>query len=57
MISLAGMNPVTFLTTEDPLLAETMAAVAQRRLELAADERQDLAVRTGNALAEALSGG
>lgn len=45
MISLAGMNPLRFLFEEDHFVRSVMQTVAGRRVQIAADERQDLAER------------
>jgi len=46
-----------YLTSTEPLEVGMMAAVARRRLELAAEEREDLAIRIANNVSRAIFGG
>jgi hypothetical protein len=45
MIAMAGMNPMRFLFEEDQFIRSVMQAVADRRISIAEDERQDQAER------------
>lgn len=55
-IAMAGMNPVVWMTTSDNLLRGLMERIANRRNELAANERQDLAGRIINLLGKSIKG-
>jgi len=54
MIGMAGMNPSTWLRSDDQFLRGLMEIIAQRRVKIAADEREDLAVRIISTLAKAM---
>jgi hypothetical protein len=53
---MAGMNPMRWLEETDPLRRAAMTAVAQRRVDIAADERQDLAERIIDVLGKSMKG-
>lgn len=50
MISLAGMDPLRFLNTEDPLEADVMMSIAKRRLEMRNRLASQDAIRIANAV-------
>lgn len=52
----AGLDVTTFLRTTDLLELATMQAVADRVIELQAEDREDLAVRIRKHIAEMLDG-
>lgn len=53
-MAMAGLNPMQWLTSKDPFVREVMRSVAQRRADIAADEREDLAERIIGALSRAM---
>lgn len=53
-MALAGLNPMRWLNSSDPFERAAMQAVAQRRADIASEERQDLAERIINALSKAM---
>jgi len=50
------MNPVTWFTTEDLFLSKWMERVAERRIELADEERADQAAKIANAVGKVFGG-
>jgi len=54
MVAMAGMNAIGFLRETDPFERALIQAVAQRRIAIAEEERQDLAERIINVLAKSL---
>lgn len=57
LVALAGMDPMRFLSTTDPFEANVMLAIAERRVEVDGDIREDQAVRTISTLGKAFGGG
>lgn len=53
-MAMAGLNPMQWLTSKDPFVREVMRSVAQRRADIAADEREDLAERIIAALGRSM---
>lgn len=56
MIAMAGMNPMRYLMGTDSFERAVMVAIADRRNNLANEERQDLAGRIINTLNESMKG-
>jgi hypothetical protein len=54
MIAMAGMNPMRWLEEISSPPSRGMTAVAQRRVDIAADERQDLAERIIDVLGKSM---
>lgn len=53
---MAGLDPLAVLEETDPCRVAVVMALIDRRMKLAADEREDQAVRTANAVGRVLSG-
>jgi hypothetical protein len=51
-VSLAGIDPIRFLTTTDPLERQLMIEITERAHELHAQLREDQAIRIANAVAK-----
>ena len=56
MIAMAGMNPMRWMMEKDPFIRSVMQATAQRRVDIAAEERQDLAERIIDVLGKSMKG-
>lgn len=56
LISLAGMNPMHWYLSDDPLDQAFMIRVAERSHELRADLREDQSVRNANNVGKAFGG-
>jgi hypothetical protein len=52
MVGMAGMDPRKWLEEKDPFKRSVMQTIAQRRRDVAEDERQDLAQRIITVLSE-----
>jgi hypothetical protein len=55
-VALYGMNPVTFLTTQDSFLRETMQAIAAEAEKVQRQHNDELAIRIANAVGKMLGG-
>lgn len=56
MIAMANMNPKAYLFNRDPFEISVLTAVAERRRDIAAEERQDLAERIISVLGRSMKG-
>lgn len=56
MIAMAGMNPLRFLNSTDTFEKSVMVSIANRRVGIAAEEREDLAERIISTLGKSMKG-